>query len=44
MSFLDNFSLWNELHTKNQRANPTAINRKIRKKLFKYLFILSIND
>ena len=37
MSFLDNFSQWNKLDTKNQRAKHTKINfptvnRKIRKK------------
>ena len=37
MSFLDNFSRWSKVDTKNQRANPTKINfatvnRKIRKK------------
>ena len=35
MSFLDNFSQWSKLDTKNQRANPTkmnfpTVNRKIR--------------
>ena len=37
MSFLDNFSRWSKVDTKNQRPNPTKINfetvnRKIRKK------------
>ena len=37
MSFLDNFSQWNKLDTKNQRAkhakmNFPTVNRKIRKK------------
>ena len=50
MSFLDNFSQWKKLDTKNQRANPNEIkyltvNRKItRKKLPRYSFILSINS
>ena len=35
MSFLDNFSQWSKLDTKNQRTNPTkmnfpTVNRKIR--------------
>ena len=37
ISFLDTFSQWNKLDTKNQRTNPTemkfpTIDRKIRKK------------
>ena len=50
MSFLDNFSQWKKLDTKNQRANPNEIkyltvNHKItRKKLPRYSFILSINS
>ena len=37
MSFRDNFSRWNKLDAKNQRANPTemtfpTVNRKIIKK------------
>ena len=37
MSFLDNFSPWSKLDTKNQRENPTKINfatvnRKIKRK------------
>ena len=37
MSFLDNFSRWSKLDTKNQRENPTKINfatvnRKIKRK------------
>ena len=37
MSFLDNFSQWNKLDTKNQRAKHTnmnfaTVNRKIREK------------
>ena len=37
MSFLDNFSQWNQLDTKNQRAKHTkmnfaTVNRKIREK------------
>ena len=37
MSFLNNFSQWSKLVTKNQRANPTklnfpTVNHKIRKK------------
>ena len=49
MSFLDKFSQWNKLYTKNQRSNLTdmkflTVNRKIRKKrLFRYSFILSID-
>ena len=40
--------MWNELHTNDQRANPTevnfvTVNRKIRKRLFRYTFISSIN-
>ena len=49
MSFLDNFSQWNKLKIKNQRANPTEVkfpkvNPKRRKKrLLRYSFVLSIN-
>ena len=37
MSFLDNFSRWSKVDTKNQRENPTKINfatvnRKIKRK------------
>ena len=37
MSFLDYFSLWNELNTKNQKTNLTEmkilnVNRKVRTK------------
>ena len=39
MSFLDNFSQWNKLDTKNRRAKHTkmnfpTVNRKIRKKCY----------
>ena len=49
VSFCDNFSRWNKLDAKNQRANPTemtfpTVNRKISKKrLFRYSFSLSVN-
>ena len=49
MSFVDNFSQWNKLDGKNQRANPTemkfaTVHCKIRqKRLLRYSFILSIN-
>ena len=49
MSFLDKFSQWNKLDTKNQRVNPTHLNfttanTKMRKtRLCRYSFVLVIN-
>ena len=48
MSFLDNFSQWSKLDTKNQRANPTkmnfpTVNRKIRTKKEMQTFVYFIN-
>ena len=49
MSFLNNFSQWSKLVTKNQRANPTksnfpTVNHKIRKKkTLQQTFIYFIN-
>ena len=48
MSFLDNVSQWNQLDTKNQRANPTemkfpTVYQKIRKKRY-YLDIYFISE
>ena len=49
MPFLDNFSQWKKLDTKNQRVNPTEIkfqtvNCKIRKKMTIHIFIYFINQ
>ena len=45
MSFLDNFSLWNKLDTKNERGTLTemkfsAINHKLRKKNYSDIHLL----
>ena len=50
MSFLDNFSQWRKLDTKNKRGNCTkmnfpTVNRETRKKRpCRHSFILSVNN